>query len=135
MLGLDVHTKGIRTLAFRLREYGCEVIFFGEHLTAKALAKAAIAEDVDLIGVSFSSGAYVDHCRDLLKEMAAQDGGRIPLMIGGLIHADDRAALNEMGIMGIFGPDSKIEDIVAFTAATAKIRRDSNDEATPAQEV
>jgi methylmalonyl-CoA mutase cobalamin-binding domain/chain len=90
------------------------VIFFGEHLTAKALVRAAIAEDVDLVGLSFSSGAYVDHCRDFLLEMRTQGAEEIPLMIGGLIHQDDHAALNAMGIVGIFGPASQIEDIVAY---------------------
>lgn len=113
MLGLDVHTKGIRTLSKRLEEYGCDVSFFGEHLTVKQLVAQARDGDVDLIGISFSSGAYVEHCRDVVKAMEAE-GLDIPLMIGGLIHQDDHEALNALGIDGIFGPGSNIDDIVAF---------------------
>jgi methylmalonyl-CoA mutase cobalamin-binding domain/chain len=122
MLGLDVHTKGIRTLASRLREYGCEVAFLGEHLTPGALASGALTADVDVIGVSFSSGAYIDHCRDLLEAMRNAGVGHIPLMVGGLVHQDDHAQLKAMGIKGIFGPGSQIEDIVAFIAQVAKDR-------------
>ena len=72
MLGLDVHTKGIRSLAVRLRDRGFEVIMFGEHLTAEQLASGVVAEDVDVVGVSFSSAAYVKHCRNLLSELKRQ---------------------------------------------------------------
>lgn len=113
MLGLDVHTKGIRTLSTRLADYGCDVAFFGEHLTVQDLVAQARDRDVDLIGISFSSGAYVDHCRDVVEEMRAQ-GIDVPLMIGGLIHQDDHAELKALGVQGIFGPGTDIEDVVAF---------------------
>lgn len=122
MLGLDVHTKGVRTLAARLREYGCDVSYLGEHLTPRALARGARNADVDLIGVSFSSGAYVDHCRDLLAAMAEEGVNDIPVMIGGLIHEDDHAALKAMGIKGIFGPGSTIEQIIEFIGQVARTR-------------
>jgi methylmalonyl-CoA mutase, C-terminal domain len=113
MLGLDVHTKGLRTLSHRLTELGCDVAYFGEHLTVEALVRQAKERDVDLIGISFSSGAYVEHCRDVIAEMRSQ-GVALPLMIGGLIHQDDHPALKEMGVEGIFGPGSQIEDIIDF---------------------
>ena len=131
MLGLDVHTKGVRTLAQRLREYGCDVSYFGEHLTPMALARLARDKDVDLIGVSFSSGAYVDHCRDLLTAMAEVGVEDVPVMIGGLIHEDDHAELRAMGIQGIFGPGSSIEQIVDFIGEVARSR--VHGEATPSQ--
>lgn len=122
MLGLDVHTKGVRTLAERLREFGCDVSYLGEHLTPRALARGARDADVDIVGVSFSSGAYVDHCRDLLAAMAEEDVNDVPVMIGGLIHEDDHAELKAMGIKGIFGPGSTIEQIVEFIGQVARTR-------------
>ena len=122
MLGLDVHTKGVRTLAERLREFGCDVSYLGEHLTPRALARGARDADVDIVGVSFSSGAYVDHCRDLLAAMADEDVNDVPVMIGGLIHEDDHAELKAMGIKGIFGPGSTIEQIVEFIGQVARTR-------------
>ncbi|MEJ7927188.1 cobalamin-dependent protein [Sphingobium sp. AN641] len=113
MLGLDVHTKGIRTLSTRLGDYGCEVAFLGEHLTVRELVRQARERDVDLIGISFSSGAYVDHCRDVVAEMRAQRMD-VPLMIGGLVHQDDHDALKALGVEGIFGSGSTIDDIIAF---------------------
>lgn len=122
MLGLDVHTKGVRTLAARLSEYGCDVSYLGEHLTPRALARGARDADVDLIGVSFSSGAYVDHCRDLLAAMAEEGVNDVPVMVGGLIHENDHAELMAMGIQGIFGPGSTIEQILEFIGDVTKAR-------------
>ena len=113
MLGLDVHTKGIRTLSLRLRDAGFEVVYLGEHLTTTQLVRAVIAEDVDCVGVSFSSASYVKQCRSLLAEMERLEALDVPVVVGGLIHADDHPVLKEMGISGIFGPGSSTEQIAA----------------------
>lgn len=111
MLGLDVHTKGIRTLSLRLRDEGFEVVYLGEHLTTTQLVQAVIAEDVDCVGVSFSSASYVKQCRTLLQEMERQGASDVPVVVGGLIHADDHEVLQEMGIAAIFGPGSATRQI------------------------
>ena len=114
MLGTDVHNKGIRTLATQLRDAGFEIIYLGEHNTCPGMVQAAIAEDVDLIGVSFSSANYLDYSRQLLEEMHANEAADIALMIGGLIHPEDVSELEEMGVARTFGPGSELAEIVEF---------------------
>jgi methylmalonyl-CoA mutase, C-terminal domain len=114
MLGTDVHSKGIRTLAQLLRDYGVEVIYMGEHNTAEGLIDAMVSEDVDIVGLSFSVATYLHYTRDLTSKMRAAGIDDIPLMLGGLIHADDEPALHEMGVKGIFGPGSTTPQIVEF---------------------
>lgn len=114
MLGTDVHSKGIRTLAQLLRDRGVEVIYLGEHNTADGLINALIAEDADVVGLSFSTATYLHYTRDLLDRMRASGVGDVPVMLGGLIHADDEPALREMGVRGIFGPGSTTAQIVGF---------------------
>lgn len=114
MLGTDVHSKGIRTLAQLLRDQGVEVIYLGEHNTAEGMINAIIAEDADLVGLSFSVATYVHHTRDLLTKMKAAGVDDVPVMLGGLIHRDDEPALREIGVKGIFGPGSTIPQIVEF---------------------
>jgi len=114
MLGADVHSKGIRTLAQLLRDRGVEVIYLGEHNTAAGIVNAMLAEDVDVVGLSFSTSTYVHYTRDFLDNMRAAGIGDIPLMLGGLIHRDDEPALRAMGVTGIFGPGSTTEQIVRF---------------------
>ena len=114
MLGTDVHSKGIRTLAFLLRERGVEVIYLGEHNTVPGMVAAIEQEDPDVVGLSFSSGGYIDYTRQMVEAMQAAGLGDIPVMLGGQIHPDDRAELEAIGVAGQFGPGTNIDDVMAF---------------------
>lgn len=114
MLGTDVHSKGIRTLAQMLRDRGIEVIYIGEHNTCEGMTQAIIAEDADIVGLSFSSSNYLDYTKQLIATMREQDVGDVPVMLGGLIHPEDEGALCDMGVAGIFGPGSDIDAILEF---------------------
>jgi len=114
MLGTDVHSKGIRTLAQLLRDQGVEVIYLGEHNTADGMVSALLAEDADVLGISFSTATYVHYTRDLLEKMQSAGVDDVPVMLGGLIHRDDEAELREIGVKGIFGPGSTTDQIVLF---------------------
>lgn len=114
MVGLDVHSKGIRTLSRQLRDRGAEVVYVGEHNMPEGIARAAVAEDVDVIGLSFSTTTYLEATRAVLTALADCGAQGIPLMLGGLIHRDDEAALREMGVAEVFGPGSNLSDVTRF---------------------
>jgi len=114
MLGTDVHTKGIRTLAQLLRDLGIEVIYLGEHNTSEGFVNAIIAEDVDAVGLSFSTATYLHYTRDLLNKMHEAGLDSVAVMVGGLIHREDATELRAMGVKGIFGPGSTTQQIVDF---------------------
>jgi methylmalonyl-CoA mutase C-terminal domain/subunit len=114
MLGTDVHSKGIRTLAQLLRDLGIEVIYLGEHNTPEGFINAIIAEDVDAVGLSFSTATYLHYTRDLLQKMHEARLDSVAVMVGGLIHPEDEAELRMMGVKGIFGPGSTTQQIVDF---------------------
>jgi methylmalonyl-CoA mutase C-terminal domain/subunit len=57
-LGLDVHNRGIITVAKELRDAGMEVIYIGNALP-KEIIRVAIQEDVDVVGVSSLGGAHI----------------------------------------------------------------------------
>jgi len=120
MLGTDVHSKGIRTLAQVLRDAGIEVIYIGEHNTVEGMASAVVDEDADIVGLSFSSAAYIEYTRQLIEAMRRRGVGDVPVMLGGIIHPDDHAVLHEIGVAGIFGPGSQMDDIIAFIRAKGK---------------
>lgn len=114
MLGTDVHSKGIRTLARLLRDNGIEVIYLGEHNTADGIVNAVIAEDADVVGLSYSTATYLHYTRDLMEKMQAADLNDVPVMLGGLIHPEDEPELLGMGVKGIFGPGSSTAQILEF---------------------
>lgn len=114
MLGTDVHTKGIRTLAQLFRDNGIEVVYLGEHNTVDGMVNAVIQEDVDLVGISFSIATYLHYAKELIDAMNARGVGQVPVMVGGLVHPDDQEALRKIGVSGIFGPGSTTSEILAF---------------------
>ncbi|QSE92102.1 cobalamin-dependent protein [Rhodococcus pseudokoreensis] len=120
MLGVDVHSKGLRTLARLLRDRGVEVIYLGEHNTAAGLVQAMITEDPDVVGLSFSTSTYLHQVTALMAEMKRVDVADIPVMVGGLIHPDDEPALKELGVSAIFGPGSTIDAIVDFLESSRR---------------
>ena len=114
MLGTDVHSKGIRTLARHFRDAGIEVIYLGEHNTPEGFAAAVVAEDGHLVGLSFSTASYLHYVGELMKALSSAGLAHVPVMVGGLIHAEDEPTLRELGVTGVFGPGSTMEAILEF---------------------
>ena len=51
-IGLDGHDRGVKIVARALRDAGMEVVYTGLHRRPADVARTAIDEDVDVIGVS-----------------------------------------------------------------------------------
>lgn len=110
--GLDGHDRGAKYIARALRDEGYEVIYTGIRQTPEAIARTAIQEDVDFVGLSLLSGAHNElfpRVIDLLKQHGAPN---IRVIGGGIIPQEDIPALKEKGILEIFGPGTRIEEIV-----------------------
>lgn len=120
MLGVDVHSRGLRTVSRILRDAGVEVIYLGEHNSAAGLAAAAVAEDVDAIGVSFSVSTYTHYVADLMSELRRIGAEDIPVMVGGLIHPEDVEHLRSLGVAAVFGPDSTAQAILDYVGGLAR---------------
>lgn len=114
MLGTDVHSKGIRALAHLLRDAGIEVIYIGEHNTVQGMVRSIIVEDVDVVGLSFLSSNYLEYTEQLVEEMKENNVSDIPIMLGGIIHQEDHDVLSKMGVKGIFGPGTNVDDVLEF---------------------
>jgi len=111
-MGLDCNDTGIVTVAQMMRENGYEVIYMGLHNYADAVVNTAIAEDVDLIGVSFLSGQHETQTRELLDAMR-QAELNVPVMCGGIIPPDDAQELKRMGVADVIEPGTLTEDLVS----------------------
>ena len=111
-MGLDCHDTGIITVAQQLREGGFEVIYLGLHNSADQVAKAALEEDADLIGVSFLSGQHITQMRKLFDSLRARQL-EIPVVCGGVIPDDDAGELLDMGVREVIPPGALTEDVLA----------------------
>jgi methylmalonyl-CoA mutase C-terminal domain/subunit len=120
--GLDGHDRGAKVVAAALRDAGMEVIYTGLHQTPESIATAAVQEDVDVVGLSVLSGAHLTlfpRVRDLLVRLGRPD---ILLTGGGIIPADDQAALQALGVGRLFGPGTPTGDLVRYVAEWAAAR-------------
>lgn len=118
--GLDGHDRGVKVVARALRDAGMEVIYTGLHNTPEQVVRAALQEDVDVIGVSILSGAHMTlfpRVMKLLKEHQMED---VVLMGGGIIPDEDREELKKLGVREIFGPGASTQEIIEFILKAAK---------------
>lgn len=109
-VGLDGHDRGAKVLSRMLREEGFEVIYIGVRHTPEQVAKFALQERVDVVGLSLLSGAHVelgDSVRRALNDIGL---AHVPVTIGGLIPRADAEALNAAGISKCFHPGENSSD-------------------------
>lgn len=112
--GLDGHDRGAKVVARALRDAGMEVIYTGLRQTPEMVVEAALQEDADAIGLSILSGAHLPLVERIMALLATYEMQDVPVFLGGIIPAEDTEALHQMGVSGIFGPGSSMEEIVAF---------------------
>lgn len=115
-VGLDGHDRGANVLTRELRNAGFEVIYTGLHNTPEEVVRAAVQEDVDVLGVSILSGAHntlVPKIVDGLDEYGVKED--MLILVGGTIPEDDEQHLKEdIGVAEVFGPGSELSGIIDY---------------------
>ena len=112
--GIDGHDVGVKIVARALRDAGMEIIYTGLRTTIADVARAAVQEDVDVVGVSNLSAQHVTMMRELKQRLEEAGGGDILMIAGGSLLSEDIRALQEMGIDGCFPPGTDTDSIVQF---------------------
>ena len=93
---------------------GFEVIYTGLRQSPEAVARIALEEDVDVVGLSSMAGSHMQFCerlRELLEENKLTDKLWI---IGGNIPKRDIADLKAIGLDGIFPTGTHFDEISNF---------------------
>jgi methylmalonyl-CoA mutase C-terminal domain/subunit len=119
-VGLDGHDRGIKVVASILKEAGMEVIYLGMYQTAEGIVKAAIDEDVDVIGVSYLSGEHLIFTPKIVEEMKKNGLFDVLLVAGGTFPPEDIPVMEEMGIDKVFRAGSLSEDFIGFIEDNVK---------------
>jgi methylmalonyl-CoA mutase, C-terminal domain len=120
--GLDGHDRGAKIVARALRDAGFEVIYTGLHQTPEMIAKAAVQEDVDAVGLSIMSGAHLTLFPLVLSALRAAGASDIPVFGGGIIPREDVPSLEAQGVAKVFFPGASIADIVDWVNANVHPR-------------
>ena len=113
-VGLDGHDRGAKVISSLLKEAGMEVIYLGMYQTPEAIIKAAVDEDVDVIGVSYLSGEHLIFTPKIVEEMKKNNLDDVLLIAGGTFPVEDIPVMKEMGIDEVFGAGSLTEPIIQY---------------------
>jgi methylmalonyl-CoA mutase C-terminal domain/subunit len=89
-----------------------EVIYAGLRQTASAVARTAVQEDADAIGISSMVGAHLPLVRKLMNELRSLNASDIPVIVGGIIPEEDYDPLRSLGVSAIFPPGTEVREIV-----------------------
>ena len=119
---MECHERGVSTVAMRLRDAGFEVIYTPYRLPEEVVAMA-VAEDVDVIGMSFSTGVYEVHVPRVMQGLKEKGLGNIMVVIGGLIFDEDVDWLKQQGIAGVFGAGSDINEFIEMISKGGSLVR------------
>jgi methylmalonyl-CoA mutase, C-terminal domain len=114
--GLDGHDVGAKIISLALRDAGAEVIYTGLRKSPEYVARVAMEEGVDAVGLSLLSGSHKELVKDVMEQLRALQAGGIPVFVGGTIPPQDRDHLLQLGVKGIFTSDMRLEDVVASIA-------------------
>ena len=102
--GVDGHSNGAEQIAVRARDAGFEVVYQGIRLTPEQIVSAAVAEDVDVVGLSILSGSHrelVPQVIDGLRDSGLDDA---IVIVGGIIPEVDAEYLRSRGVADVFTP-------------------------------
>ncbi|WP_079479793.1 methylmalonyl-CoA epimerase [Halobacillus salinus] len=112
--GLDGHDRGALIIAQALRDHGMEVIYTGLRQSALQIARAAVQEDVDVVGLSSLSGAHKSLFPKVVQALKDEQAEDIPVIGGGVIPAEDIPFLEQQGVKKIFTSGSPTDAIAIY---------------------
>ena len=114
--GLDGHDIGAKVITVALRDAGAEVIYTGLRKSPEYIARVAVDEDVDAVGLSVLSGSHCDLVEQVFEQLRVQDAGDLPVFVGGTIPEEDHGRLRELGVAGIFTARMTLAEVVGALA-------------------
>jgi (2R)-ethylmalonyl-CoA mutase len=102
--GLDGHSNGAEQIALMGRDVGFEVIYEGIRSTPEQIARVAADEDVSIVGLSILSGSHLELVAETMRLLRERRGGEVPVVVGGIIPAEDRERLLASGVKRVYTP-------------------------------
>ena len=131
--GLDGHSNGAEQIALRARDVGIEVTYDGIRQTPAEIVARARETDAHVIGLSILSGSHVPLVREVMARLRVEGLDHIPLVVGGIISAEDELVLRNMGVAAIYTPknyalDTIMADMVRVVARSRSRQREQSSE-------
>jgi len=120
-LGQDGHDRGAKIIATAFGDIGFAVDVGPLFQTPEEAVKIAIENKVHVIGISTQAAGHKTLVPQVIDELKRQGAPEIMVICGGVIPAQDYAALKQIGVAAIYGPGTNIP--VAADEILTLIRR------------
>jgi len=112
--GLDGHSNGAEQIAVRASDVGMEVVYDGIRLTPAEIVEQAKQARAHVVGLSILSGSHVALVREVVQRLREAGLGDVPVVVGGIIPAEDVNVLKQCGASAVYTPkDFQLNDIMA----------------------
>ena len=111
--GLDGHSNGAEQIAVRANDVGMDVIYDGIRLTPAQIVEQAKEAKAHVVGLSILSGSHVSLVRDVVQKLREAGMGDVPVVVGGIIPAEDVNILKQCGAAAVYTPkDFQLNEIM-----------------------
>ncbi|MBP0579380.1 methylmalonyl-CoA mutase [Labrys sp. LIt4] len=109
-LGQDGHDRGARVVASAFTDMGFEVVSGPLFQTPDEAVDLALAEKVDVVGISSLAAGHKTLLPQLIERLKARGRADIAVVCGGVIPRQDYDFLHEAGVAAVFGPGTPVLD-------------------------
>ncbi|MCG8578122.1 MAG: methylmalonyl-CoA mutase [Flavobacteriales bacterium] len=107
-MGQDGHDRGAKVISTSFADIGFDVDIGPLFQTPEEAVKQAIENDVHILGVSSLAAGHKTLIPQVIDELKKQNRADIMVIAGGVIPPQDYEFLYKKGVMGVFGPGTKI---------------------------
>lgn len=110
----DGHDSAVTTINIELARHGIEVIYLGYHQAASTIVRAAIQEDVNVVGLSSYNGGHLVFFKEVVDQLKKSGNGDIPVFGGGggTITAADERVMKRQGTDRIYFAGTPLDDMM-----------------------
>ena len=107
-MGQDGHDRGAKIIATAFADLGFDVDLGPLFQTPEEVAKQAIENDVHIVGISSLAAGHKALVPALIQALKNEGRDDILVIVGGVIPKNDYEFLINHGVMGIYGPGTKL---------------------------
>ena len=107
-MGQDGHDRGAKIIATSYADIGFDVDLGPLFQTPEEAAKQAVENDVHVLGISSLAAGHTTLVPAVIKALKAYGRQDIKVVVGGVIPQKDHAFLKAQGVVGIYGPGTKL---------------------------
>ncbi|MCF6296558.1 MAG: methylmalonyl-CoA mutase [Flavobacteriaceae bacterium] len=109
-MGQDGHDRGAKVVATSFADLGFDVDIGPLFQTPHEVAKQAVENDVHVLGISSLAAGHKTLVPQVIAELKNYGREDILVIAGGVIPTHDYQFLFDSGVVGIFGPGTKITE-------------------------